>query len=141
MKYLWFPKTFCLPSLFFSSEHCLGHVLKATIKALLDHVTAAMMKSRTTESWFSLWDFYLFLCKETYHCSYFQHSCCHVVVQSLYNMVTTAWLTTFNLKHEHKTWAADRYLGSVVRRPDSAIHWIAKFSTFVKLAVHRKNLR
>ena len=33
------------------------------------------------------------------------------------------------------------YQGSVVRRPDSAIHWIAIFSTFVKLAVHRYNLR
>ena len=33
------------------------------------------------------------------------------------------------------------YLGSVVRRPDSAIHWIAIFSTFVKLAVDRYNLR
>ena len=32
-------------------------------------------------------------------------------------------------------------MGSVVRRPDSAIHWIAIFSTFVKLAVHRYNLR
>ena len=32
-------------------------------------------------------------------------------------------------------------LGSVVRRPDSAIHWIAIFSTFVKLAVDRYNLR
>ena len=31
--------------------------------------------------------------------------------------------------------------GSVVRRPDSAIHWIAIFSTFVKLAVDRYNLR
>ena len=31
--------------------------------------------------------------------------------------------------------------GSVVRRPDSAIHWIANFSTFVKLAVDPYNLR
>ena len=31
--------------------------------------------------------------------------------------------------------------GSVVRRSDSAIHWIAIFSTFVKLAVDRYNLR
>ena len=29
----------------------------------------------------------------------------------------------------------------VVRRPDSAIHWIAIFLTFVKLAVDRYNLR
>ena len=32
-------------------------------------------------------------------------------------------------------------LGSVVRRPDSTIHWIAIFSAFVKLAVDRYNLR
>ena len=32
-------------------------------------------------------------------------------------------------------------LGSVVQRPDSAIHWIAIFSTFVKLTVDRYNLR
>ena len=32
-------------------------------------------------------------------------------------------------------------LGSIVRRPDSAIHWIAIFSTFVKMAVDRYNLR
>ena len=32
-------------------------------------------------------------------------------------------------------------LGSVVRRPDSAIQWIALFSTFAKLAVDRYNLR
>ena len=32
-------------------------------------------------------------------------------------------------------------LGPVVRRPDSAIHRIAIFSTFVKLAVDRYNLR
>ena len=31
--------------------------------------------------------------------------------------------------------------GSVVQRPDSAIHWIAIFLTFVKLAVDRYNLR
>ena len=31
--------------------------------------------------------------------------------------------------------------GSVVRRPDSTIHWIVIFSTFVKLAVDRYNLR
>ena len=30
--------------------------------------------------------------------------------------------------------------GSVVRRSDSAIHWIAIFSTFVKLVVDRYNL-
>ena len=34
----------------------------------------------------------------------------------------------------------DSDLGSVVRRLDSAIHWIAIFSTFVKLAVDRYNL-
>ena len=33
------------------------------------------------------------------------------------------------------------FQGSVVRRPDSAIHWIAMFSTIVKLAVDRYNLR
>ena len=32
-------------------------------------------------------------------------------------------------------------LGLVVRRPDSAIHWIAIFSTFLKLPVDRYNLR
>ena len=32
-------------------------------------------------------------------------------------------------------------LGPVVRSPDSAIHWIAIFSTFVKSAVDRYNLR
>ena len=31
--------------------------------------------------------------------------------------------------------------GSVVRRPDSAIYWIAIFSTFLKLPVDRYNLR
>ena len=31
--------------------------------------------------------------------------------------------------------------GSVVRRPDSTIHWIAIFLTFVKLAVDRYNFR
>ena len=47
-------------------------------------------------------------------------------------------------------WAFDRTIpnssykvnqGSVVRRPDSAIHWIAIFSTFLKLPVDRYNLR
>ena len=33
-----------------------------------------------------------------------------------------------------ETWIT-RNLGSVVRRPDSAVHWIAIFSTFVKLVV------
>ena len=33
------------------------------------------------------------------------------------------------------------HLGLVVRRPDSAIHWIVIFSTFVKLAIDRYNLR
>ena len=32
-------------------------------------------------------------------------------------------------------------LGSVVQRLDTAIHWIAIFSTFVKLAVDEYNLR
>ena len=32
-------------------------------------------------------------------------------------------------------------LGSVVQRPDSDIHWIAIFSTFIELAVDGYNLR
>ena len=31
-------------------------------------------------------------------------------------------------------------LGPVVRKPDSAIHWIVSFSTFSKLAIDRYNL-
>ena len=47
---------------------------------------------------------------------------------------------------QEKSWVSDgnwtpNLLVSVVRRPDSAIHWIAIFSTFVKLAVDRYNLR
>ena len=33
------------------------------------------------------------------------------------------------------------FKGLVVRRPDSAIHWIEIFSTFAKLAVDQYNLR
>ena len=35
----------------------------------------------------------------------------------------------------------NKALGSVVRRSDSAIHWIAIFSNFIKLAVDQYNLR
>ena len=46
-----------------------------------------------------------------------------------------------NAKDIFKGFRFEGLLGSVVRRPDSAIHWIAIFSTFVKLAVDRYNLR
>ena len=51
-----------------------------------------------------------------------------------------------NLLHEFRRQVQQGKSGvleSVVRRPDSAIHWIAMFSTFfnVKLAVDRYNLR
>ena len=42
---------------------------------------------------------------------------------------------------KHYTNHAITILGSVVRRPDSAIHWIAILSTFVKLAVDGYSLR
>ena len=44
----------------------------------------------------------------------------------------------------YTVWITDQnavLLGSVVRRPDSAIHWIAIFSTFIKLDVDRYYLR
>ena len=51
-------------------------------------------------------------------------------------MVTLKWFFVQWRRNRGRAW-----LGSVVRRPDSAIHWIAMFSTIVKLAVDRYNLR
>ena len=50
------------------------------------------------------------------------------------NWNTKVWCTAFSS-------APQTMHGSVVRRPNNAIHWIAIFSTFVKLAVDLYNLR